>query len=95
MATNIQPTKRPVLVTTEYRGVFYGYAEDTSGESIKLADCRNAICWGTTKGFLELAKTGPTNNSTIGSKAPLVDLRKVTSVADVTPEAAAKWDALP
>ena len=25
-------TERPVIVTTEHRGVFFGYATDTSGD---------------------------------------------------------------
>ena len=29
--------ERAVLVTTKHRGVFFGYAEDTAGEIIKLA----------------------------------------------------------
>jgi hypothetical protein len=36
-------TKRPVIVTTEYRSVFYGYAGDTSGDTIDLYDARMAM----------------------------------------------------
>lgn len=87
--------KKPLLVTTEFKGVFYGYGVPSSEENIELEDCRNAIYWATTRGFLELATTGPNKNSRIGSKAQKVILRKVTSVTEVTQEAAKVWDALP
>lgn len=29
-------TGRPVIVCTEHRGVFFGYADDTSGTTINL-----------------------------------------------------------
>jgi hypothetical protein len=83
--------KRPVLVTTEFKGVFFGYAEDTSGDPITLEDARCAIYWGTTKGVWELAATGPTPNSKIGATVPKLELRKITAVSDVTPEAEAAW----
>ena len=34
---------RPVLVTTEYRGVFFGYADETSGDVITLKNARNLM----------------------------------------------------
>lgn len=37
---------RPVLVCTEYRGVFFGYADETEGDTIKLksASACGATC---------------------------------------------------
>lgn len=84
---------RPVIVTTEHRGVFFGYAEDTSGTEIKLERARMAIAFGTTRGILELAETGPTDRSKISARAPEIDVRKVTAVIEVSPEAAEKWEA--
>jgi len=84
---------RPVIVTTEYKGVFYGYANDTSGDVIHLKNCRMAIYWGTTKGLFELASVGPNRSSKISLPAD-IEVRKVTAVLEVTPEAAAKWDAI-
>ena len=81
---------RPVLICTEYRGVFFGYADDTSGDTVKLKDARMAIKWGTTDGVAQLANTGPTDKSKIGAPA-CVDLRKVTAVFEVTKEAEQKW----
>jgi len=36
-------SSRPVLVTTEYRGVFFGYADDTTGDTIILTKARNCV----------------------------------------------------
>jgi hypothetical protein len=85
-------TERPVIVCTEYKGVFFGYAEDTAGDRITLKRARMAIYWGTTKGVLQLAETGPTSSSKISARADL-DLRKVTSVFEVTEAACQAWEA--
>ena len=87
-------SKRPVLVTTEFRGVFFGYAEDTSGESVSLTDARNCIYWPSTNGgFAGLASEGPARGARIGAKVSLIDLRKVTSVTEVSPNAVKAWEA--
>jgi len=87
--------ERPVLVTTSYRGVFFGYAEDTTGETIALKRARNCIYWSAdVKGFLGLAATGPTNSCRIGPAAD-VTLRGITSVSEVTPEAVQRWEEAP
>lgn len=87
--------ERPVLVTTEFRGVFFGYAVNTSGENIQLKRARNCIYWSSdVGGFLGLANAGPSKGCRIGGVAD-VDLRKVTSVAELTPAAVAAWEAAP
>jgi len=87
--------ERPVLVTTSYRGVFFGYASDTTGETIKLKRARNCIYWSAdVKGFLGLAATGPTKLCRIGPAADIT-LRGITSVTEVTPEAVQLWEAAP
>lgn len=87
--------ERYVLVTTEFRGVFAGYATNTDGDVIKLREARNCISWSSSiKGFLGLASIGPDNNCKIGPAAD-IELRKITSVAEVTAEAQAKWLAAP
>lgn len=85
-------TERPVIVTTEYRGVFFGYATDTSGDTIHLKRARNALRWSDkTGGFMGLAERGPgPGDSRIGAPAD-IELRKVTSVVEVTPEAERVW----
>ncbi len=85
---------RPVLVTTEFRGVFFGYAEDTSGDNITLARARNCIYWPATNGgFAGLASEGPASGARIGAKVNKIDLRKVTSVTEVTEAAVKAWEA--
>ena len=86
---------RPVLVTTEHRGVFFGYATDTSGDPIKLTRARLCVYWSSdVKGFMGLAATGPTRSCRIGPPAD-IELRKITAVLEVTPEAVGKWEAAP
>lgn len=86
---------RPVLVTTVHRGVFFGYANDTDGNTIALKDARNCIYWSADcKGFMGLAANGPTTGCRIGPKADIT-VRNITSVSEVTPEAVAKWEAAP
>lgn len=87
--------ERPVLVTTAHRGVFFGYATDTDGDTIKLERARNCLYWSKdVKGFIGLASSGPTASCRIGPAAD-IELRAITSVSEVTPEAAAKWESSP
>ena len=82
---------RPVIVCTEHRGVFYGSAADTTGDTIHLKGAKMAIYWGTAKGVMELAEVGPNAKSKISSPAD-IEIRKVTAVFEVTPAAAALWE---
>jgi hypothetical protein len=84
--------ERYVMVTTEHRGVFAGYATDVSGDVIELRAARNCVYWSAdVKGFLGLAAKGPSRDCKIGPPADL-QVRKITAVASVTPEAQAKWE---
>lgn len=95
VSTKKAPVKeRAVMITTAHRGVFFGYATDTSGDVIKVRACRNCIQWRGLKGFLDLASTGPNDRCRIGAPAD-GELRNITAVFDVAPEAAAKWEAAP
>ena len=88
-------TERAVLVTTAHRGVFFGYATQTSGKTIRLRAARNCIYWpAAQKGFLGLAKDGPVTGSRVGPAVD-IDLRDITCVAEVTPEAVARWETAP
>jgi hypothetical protein len=85
-------TERPVIVTTEHRGVFFGYATDTDGETIKLARGRNCFYWSADcKGFMGLASGGPTPGCKIGPAADIT-LRNITAVLECTLEAAKAWE---
>ena len=83
--------ERPVIVCTEFRGVFFGYATDTTGDVIHLKRSRMAIYWGTTKGLNELAEIGPSSKSKISARAD-IELRKITCVYEVAPAAAEAWE---
>lgn len=85
---------RAVIVCTEFKGVFFGYADDTSGSTIHLKQARMAIQWGTTRGIMELAETGPTSSSKISARAN-IELRKVSAVFEVTDDAVKAWEAAP
>jgi hypothetical protein len=87
---------RPVVVTTENRGVFFGYVKDESKApaQITLTQVRNCVYWPMqTKGFLGLTVSGPLSGSKIGPAAPAVTLYRLTSICDCTPEAAKAWEA--
>jgi hypothetical protein len=90
-----QAISRPVVVTTAHRGVFFGYAEETTGETIRLTRARLCVYWSPDlKGFMGLASVGPSKTCRIGPPANIT-LRAITSVIEVTPEAEAKWLAGP
>jgi len=88
-------TERAVLVTTAHRGVFFGYAEKTEGETIALKRARLCLYWSKeVRGFMGLASTGPTSSCRIGPPAD-IELRSITSVVEVTPIAVKAWEAAP
>lgn len=92
MATIKKSAARPVIVCTEHRGVFFGYAKNTIADTINLERARMAISFGTTRGVMELAETGPTRNSKISARAD-IEVRKVTAVFEVTEKAKDAWEA--
>ena len=88
-------TERAVIVTTAHRGVFFGYATKTDGETIKLRAAQLAVYWSPDcRGFMGLASHGPTASCRIGRPAD-IELRNVTSVLDVTKGAEYAWKAAP
>lgn len=88
-------TERPVMVTTSHRGVFFGYAKDTGGETIKLRAARNCIYWPPeNKGFMGLAAMGPLKGARVGPAAD-IELRDITAVVECSASAVAAWEAAP
>lgn len=86
---------KAVLVTTEFRGVFFGYVKDDKRlpSEITLTNVRNCIYWtADIGGFLGLASNGPSSSCKIGALVPEITLYKVTSVTPVSDEAAKKWN---
>ena len=85
--------ERPVIVTTTHRGVFFGYAADTDGETIFLSRSRLCLQWtADLRGFMGLAAFGPSASCRIGPRADIT-LRSITAVLECSPEATGKWEA--
>ena len=87
------PKSRPVIVCTKHRGVFFGFAADSSGNEIHLKDARMSIRWGTTRGVMELAESGPNATSKISAKAD-IEVRDITAVFEVSDAALKAWEAV-
>ena len=84
--------ERAVLVMTAHRGVFFGYASETGGETIKLRASRLCVYWSADlHGFMGLASIGPNLNCKIGPPAD-IELRDITAVVEVSDEAVTKWE---
>ena len=87
--------ERPVLVTTAHRGVFFGYATKTDGETIILKRARLCVYWSSDlRGFMGLASAGPGSGCKIGPAAD-IELRAITAAVAVSPEAVKRWEAAP
>lgn len=87
--------ERAVLVTTAHKGVFFGYARETSGDTIQLRDARLCVYWSSDlRGFMGLASQGPNSSCRIGPAAD-IELRAITSVVAVSPAAVEKWEKAP
>ena len=72
--------------------MFFGYADKTDGDTIKLKSARNCVYWPTTnKGFVGLASVGPLKGARVGPAADM-ELRKVTCVVECSPESVAAWE---
>jgi len=87
--------KKAVVVTTEHRGVFFGYVLDDSKApaQITLSRARNCVYWAANvRGFLGLATSGPLEGSRVGPAAAEFVIYKLTSVVTCTPEAVDAWE---
>lgn len=86
---------KAVLVTTEFRGVFFGYIKSNEKlpAEITLTGVRNCIYWSADcGGFLGLAAKGPTKDCRIGTPVSQITLYKITSVTPVAKEAIKAWE---
>lgn len=86
---------KPVLITTEFRGVFFGYIKKDSKlpAEITLTKARNCIYWSSkTGGFAGLASSGVKSDCRIGAPVDEITLYKITSVTPVNAEAAKTWE---
>lgn len=86
---------KPVLVTTEFRGVFFGFLKSSSKlpNEVTLTKARNCLYWSATiGGFLGLAEVGPDSQCKIGKQVSELTLYKVTSITPVSTKAVANWE---
>ena len=91
-----------LLITTRHRGVFAGHPVPTpeghwSQPFAQLRDARMAVYWSPAmRGVLGLATVGPDADCRISRAVPgVTTLTDVTMVAEITPEAAARWEEEP
>jgi hypothetical protein len=86
---------KAILVTTEFRAVFFGYIKDDKEAPAKLTltGARNCIYWAADcEGFLGLAAEGPTKDCRIGKRVSEITLYKITSITPVEEKAVKKWE---
>ena len=88
--------KQALVVTTEHRGVFFGYGEPTTESTIRLERARMCVYWPTeNRGVVGLAADGPKRGSKVGPSAPAITLRDVTAIMECTSEAVKAWESSP
>lgn len=85
---------KAVLITTEFRGVFFGYIKNDkkAPDEITLTGVRNCIYWTGCGGLFGLASSGPSKDCRIGARVDELTVYKITSITPVTEAAAAKWE---
>jgi hypothetical protein len=94
----MEQQSRAVLVTTQHRGVFFGYLiGEPSKDKVTLKGLRNVVYWdAATKGFVGLASNGPTDGCRVGPAAGAEStLFDVTGVFGCTDQAAKRFEAAP
>lgn len=82
------------LVTTEFRGVFFGYVQNDKKlpSEITITGARNCIYWTGCGGFLGLAEKGPNKECRVGQRVSELTLYKITSVTSVGDGAEKAWE---
>jgi len=85
--------ERAVMITTEFRGVFFGYMDKMpENGSVTLKQAQNCVYWSSdVKGFMGLAATGPTKSCKVGPAVPSITLNKITAIVEVAPKAEEAW----
>lgn len=90
----------PVVVTTEHRGVFFGYVDQASFEThvktVQMQSVRVVTVW--TKemhGFLGLTVIGPSGSCHVSPGCIEGKIHDVTGVWRCTPQAVKAWEAEP
>jgi hypothetical protein len=88
--------KRPVVVTTEHKGVFFGNLVSQDDASVTLTDAQMCVYWSAdVRGVLGLAAAGPSRGCKVTPAVPRIELQGVTAVMDATGEAVLAWEGKP
>lgn len=97
MTTRTTKTKEvPLVVTTELRGVFFGYGTPTDKTEIRLTKAQMCIYWSSDiGGVLGLAGKGPSKNCRVSKPIPAINLQRVTSIMECDKEAVKAWEKSP
>lgn len=90
---------QPYVITTQHRGVFFGYCTPLNGHvpsELRLERARMCVYWPDTEhGVFGLASQGPLKGSRVGPAVPEVYLRDVTAAIGVTEGAIGRWETEP
>lgn len=87
---------KPLVVTTQHRGVFFGYGQVTTEKTIRLEDAQMCVYWSSdVKGVVGLAADGPTASCKVSEPAPAITVQDVTAVMEVSKKAEAAWKQKP
>lgn len=90
----------PVMVTTEHRGVFFGFIDPVTTEgdarTVRLYRVRMCIYWtADVRGVLGLAHVGPSKECKVTPPNASARLSGVTGVFTCSPEAVEAWEGEP
>lgn len=87
----------PVVVTTEHRGVFFGYLHGSrEAATVELREAQMCVYWSASvRGVLGLAGTGPDAKCRVTAPVPSITLYKVTAIMDASEKAVKAWLARP
>jgi hypothetical protein len=87
---------RPVVVTTQHRGVFFGNLDSSENNTVVLSEAQMCVYWSADVcGVLGLAATGPSRGCRVTPVVPRIVLSGVTAVMDATEGAVVAWRARP
>ena len=95
--TNTKPApvnnlSTPVIVTTDKRGVVFGYTANVNARPIILNNARMCLYWSVdVGGVFGLGEKGPTKDCKISAVVPSITLEGVTAIMSVDPAAERAW----
>ena len=83
----------PMVITTAHKGVFFGYGDPSDKATIRIEKARMCVYWSQdARSVLGMAANGPTKGCRIGPSVLAITLTEVTSVIEVSEDAAQKFE---